>query len=159
MKVRKIMKLIRFILIVLISFLCVNCSKSFDPVPNLEKEFQILDLDGSFKTRFTSNDTMLFKYIIHNYTGKDLIIGTAHAGPFVRFLIQKDTIFIKDNFGVALLPVARSYPFPKNETIEENWKVETNGLIPGIYTAKAIPQIHIEDEGIPPVMTKSFTIY
>jgi hypothetical protein len=160
MQVRRMMKLLKIILYVLISFLCFYCSKSFDPVPKFEKEFQILDLDGNFKTRFTSNDTMLFKYILRNNTGKDLTIGTIHSGPFVQFLIQKDTTIVKDSFyGFAFPQPAISYAFPKNETIEQNWKVATSEFIPEIYTAKAIPQIYIEDEGVPPVMTKNFNIY
>jgi hypothetical protein len=154
------MKTIKFILILLISVLFISCSKSLDPVPNLEKEFQIIDLDGNFKTSFTLNDTMLFKYILRNYTGKDLTIGTFHSGPYVKFLIQKDTLIIKDSFyGFAFPQPAILYPFPKDKTIEVSWKIATSDFVPGKYTAKAIPQMHIEDEGVPPAMIKSFTIY
>jgi hypothetical protein len=159
MKVRKSMKLIKFILIIIISFLYISCSKSLDPVPNLDKEFQILDLDGNLKTSFNSNDTMIFKYKISNYTGSDLTIHTYQSCPIVQFLIQRDTLVIKDSFfGLGFPQVAYSYPFPKNETIGYNWKIGTSGFLPGKYIINAISHFNIEDVGIPPTMTKSVTI-
>lgn len=136
-----------------------SCSESVNCEGIVEKEFQILDTKGQPKTIFASEDTIVFLYSLHNRTGNDINIGMAHGGPLVRFLILLDSIIIKDSFeGYGFRSDAPSYPLPNNDTIDEEWIYEFNSIAKGIYTAKAVPEMFVENEGIPPEKDLEFVI-
>lgn len=136
-----------------------GCSDLVDTNGSVTQEFQILNTSGQPTTSFAATDTIVFVYRLHNNTGKDLNIGMAHGGPLVRFFIQLDTLIVKDSFeGFAFTLNAPSYPFPNNETIEQKWIFNIDGLAGGTYTAKADPEMFVENEGVPSEKLLTFVI-
>ena len=153
------MKILIITLLSLTLIFYSGCSKSIESDGIVEKEFQILDTKEQPKIIFASEDTIVFLYSLHNLTGNDLNIGMAHGGALVRFLILLDTLIIQDSFeGYGFTTDAPSYSFPDNETIEEKWIFDFNRLAKGTYTAKAVPEMSIENEGVPPEEVLKFVI-
>ena len=143
----------KMLIITLFSFALIfnsNCSKLLDNDGTVVQEFHILNTKRKPKTVFAPGDTIVFLYSLHNTTGKDLIIRMTHGGPLVRFLILLDTVIVQDSFeGYSFPSNAPSYSFPNNEIIEEEWVFTCSRLAKGTYTAKAVPEMVVENEGMP----------
>lgn len=126
----------------------------------METEFRVPDLNGNLKSKFTLEETMIFKYALRNFSEKDLIVHSAQAGPFVQFIFQKGSVLVKDSFyGFGFLQVLISYLFSKVKTINENRKTGTRESMTENYIAKAIRRFITENDDVPPELTKSFTVY
>jgi len=149
-----------FASLLLILTLFFSCNKSFESNPSVKKIFQILDVEGQNRTKFSLNDSIVISYELINDTDTDLDIHTFHGGPYFNFRIMRDTILVKDRFdGMYFTSVARTIPFPKDAHHKEEWIIKAMELSVGNYTAKVLPHIDIENQGVPPVMVKSFSTY
>lgn len=136
-----------------------SCSILVDNDGTVVQEFHILNTKRKPKTVFTPGDTIVFLYRLHNTTGKDLTISMVHGGPLVRFHILLDTVIVRDSFeGYAFPSNAPSYSFQNNKIIEEEWVFNCNRLAKDTYTAKAVPEMFIENEGVPPARILKFAI-
>jgi hypothetical protein len=107
-------------------------------------KFYVTDNLGIQKTSFSFRDTIIFKYRITNRGGKDIGWAMGHGGPWVRFLIQQDTILLADSYqGMFFIQNAPSGIIKIGETKQDQWtlSLSTSQLPSGIYTAIACPQI------------------
>lgn len=114
------------------------------------EEFQLLNSRGEPFNSFGQTDTIVFVYRLSNQAAKDLVIGMAHGGPFVQFIILDDTMTVQDSFGGYAFPsTAPSYPFRRNQIVEERWTLAAGSLLPQTYTAVARPQMVVAGSSMP----------
>ena len=135
---------ILFFIIFIFTISCINhgSNVSQQQVKNSAK-YYLTDNQGYPKTNFYSNDKIVFIYTFTNETGKDIGWARAHGGPWVKFLIQRDTLIFIDSYqGLYFIQDAPHRIIKNGETIQEHWELQLSGQLPsGNYTAIACPQI------------------
>jgi hypothetical protein len=125
-------------------------NKDFRPAASA---FHLEDTQGLARTSFAAADTVVCVYMLRNPRITEREFYRGHGGPWVRFMMQRDTIIVEDSYSGAMFPaVVVRGRIGSGETIETRWTLAL-GRTPrvlGTYTMVADPQLSLdEDESLP----------
>ena len=92
---------------ILVLFLLLGCSNSSEPeeLNELVRDFYLSNAAGIRTTTFKSSEDIIFNYMFINNTEDSLQYGLTHSGPFVSFVVMKDSLKIgstTDGYGFLL---------------------------------------------------------